>query len=185
LTEIAGFAQEFVPGKPVPRALAIYVADNFVCAWNLLFTHPLENKGRLEYLVNGFRPFWQQHGPAYISAIEERERLEKAAAKANAEKGRSGAKKKARKKWVGFTQDFVHWANRRKVTSELIDSGPRRDGIPETKGREFLLTLLTAKGNVKSMKSLEETLASIGIRLPQEAAEECFSILFHRTIPEN
>ncbi|HWB04272.1 MAG TPA: hypothetical protein VG796_14685 [Verrucomicrobiales bacterium] len=183
LKEIADFPEVFRPGCPVPPSLAYHAAASFLNSWNQPFTDPANYAGRLRYLVEGFRPFWRQHGMAYMAILVERERLKRAQSGINRDKGTAGGREKARKKYVAYTQTFVQWLGARTVTSELIDLYPKQEGVTETKGRQFLGTLLTAKGKPKSMKAMQETLSGVGIKLEQSAAEECYSILFDKKIP--
>jgi hypothetical protein len=144
----------------------------------------LETVSQKLHAYHDWHPFWQKLGPAWLETRKKRVLLKQAVSKANKAKGRSGAEKKARKKWIQFTQEFLTWTKKLRITQELIDGYPKQEGIPESKGREFLHTLLTASGSIGSHKALEETLEVVGIKLKQEYAEECFAVLFEGKIPD-
>jgi hypothetical protein len=128
---------------------------------------------RLQILLRKFLPHWRRQ------AAEA-----KAVSSINSVKGKSGVAKRERNKWLLFTQGFLAWTSRRTITKDLIKSYPKQEGIPETKGREFLGTLLNARDNLGTYKAMSETLAKTGIKLPPKHTEECFAVLFERKIPQ-
>ena len=180
--EVRRFIKDYAIGTPPPKSIKAILEANFSECWPEAKLFDIEDqkvRGVLQW-----HPFWQQHGPAYAAAHEEAADLAKAVSKVKSTSGKTGVGNRERNRYLLFTQEFLATTAQQKITKEIIESYPKQDGVTEEKGREFLNTLLTASGNIGSHKAMSETLAVVGIKLLQEHAEECFSVLFDRKIPE-
>ena len=92
---------------------------------------------------------------------------------------------RTRDRYVRYTQDFLSWAGRRKISPELIDLFPKQDDVNDVKGKGFLNTLLNAKGNEILFEDLSETLKNIRIEMRPEDARDCYSILLEGKIVQH
>ena len=180
LDAIAACAKNFQPGTPPPAALNAQGSATFARHWR-------GKKARLEdllFLASDFRDFWRKHQAAYDPeghaeltqhTKEEHDRKEAA--------GELGAAETIRQRWIHFTEGFIEWTEKKPVTTALIEAYPKQQNVPLMKGREFLKTLLTAKGNYGLHSELEITLERVGIKVPQKVAAECYLILCERRPP--
>jgi hypothetical protein len=205
---IAAYANFFTPGMLSPTA----IEESGAKTYKQKFKGTQVEDSDLGVFAGPFRDFWQKHARSYRALHDEKERGIKALREKRKNANKHSATQRERNRWIKFTQNFVERAGKNEITAALINRYPKQAEVTEWKGREFLKTLLAAKGNPNLQCSLSETLERLrgdyepmptwkgeasnpenktasprprsddGVFLSQSVAMECYQILTHRTI---
>ena len=205
---IAAYANFFTPGMLSPTA----IEESGAKTYKQKFKGTQVEDSDLGVFAGPFRDFWQKHARSYRALHDEKERGIKALREKRKNANKHSATQRERNRWIKFTQNFVERAGKNEITAALINRYPKQAEVTEWKWREFLKTLLAAKGNPNLQCSLSETLERLrgdyepmptwkgeasnpenktassrprsddGVFLSQSVAMECYQILTHRTI---